>query len=295
MRNIFLISATIIAVLVTLTSQSAAQIQQPPAQRQQIDLSPRPLPRPTPPAPKVTAFAINNAASKTASRTVSLNNTFLTAGGASHYRASENRNFSGSAWQPYSRAPEFKLSAGDGRKTVYFQIKNKDEAVSAIVSDTIILAELRMTNVPLGEVYNYAKGRGYTFTASANDPNSDCRVEVRPAPEGYISHMTLVTQGRAQTFGAKCTFNLFNKSLHEGWTYKFDSKEIGCDSVKGKGGCVVIERPSDGGRNITYKVRGWCDAVPPSLSERSGCTYLIYFRSIKIEGPAGKNWQEAFE
>lgn len=289
MKNIFLIPAAITALLCALSLQSGAQVQQPPVQRQEIDRSPRLMAPQGTPAPKVTSFAINNAASKTASRTVTLNNTFLTAGGASHYRASENRDFSGSTWQPYSRAPVFQLSSGDGQKTVYFQIKNKDEAVSNIASDAITLAERRIVKLHMGEVYDYARGRGYTFTASADDPNADCRI--------WRSDKILIlrTTGTLQTFGAKCTYSLFNKSLHEGWTYKFDSREITCHKVRGKGDCIFIERPPDGGRNINYKVRGWCGAVTPSLTDRSGCFCGINFHFITLEGPAGKNWQEAFE
>ena len=160
MKNIILIPAVITAVLCALSLQSGAQVQQPPVQRQEIDRSPRLHGTARHPAPKVTSFAINNAVAKTASRTVTLNNTFLTAGGASYYRASENRDFSGSTWQPYSRAPVFQLSSGDGQKTVYFQIKNKDEAVSNIASDAIILAERRIVKLNLSEVYDFMPGDG---------------------------------------------------------------------------------------------------------------------------------------
>lgn len=292
MKNVLLIAATIISMLCALSFQSFAQLQPPPRERQEIDLSPRLMPPPPgPTAPKVTAFSINNTAPKTTSRRVTLNNLYLTSGGAAYYRASEKRVFSDSSWQPYSSAPAFQLSSGDGQKTVYFQIKNKNEVVSNIASDTIVLAELKIFKPALGEVYDYAKGQGYTFTAAANDPNSDCRIERSKANNILI----LRTNGRLQTFGAKCTYAIFNKSLHEGWKYKFDNKEITCHPTRGNGDCIFIERPSDGGRNITYKLRGWCGAVTPSLSDRSGCFCGINFHFITLEGPADGKWQDAFK
>lgn len=291
MTKSFLIVTTIIFVFCVFSFQSFAQFQPPPKQQQEIDLTPRLVPQPGPTTPKLTAFTINNAAPKTTSRTVTLNNMYLTAGGAAYYRASEKRDFSGSNWQPYSRAPVFQLSSGDGQKTVYLQIKNKEEMVSNIASDTIVLNERKIFKVHIGEAYDFAKGRGYTFTVSANDPNSDCRIQKSENNNILI----LRTHGRLQTFGAKCTFALFNKSLREGWIYKFDNKEITCHPIRGKGDCIFIQRPSDGGRDITYKFRGWCGAVTPSLSDRSGCFFGINYHFITLEGPADGKWQDAFK
>lgn len=88
--------------------------------------------------PSVTSFAINNGAASTTSRNVTLNNTC--SGSPTHYAASENADFSGAYWQPYSTAPSFTLSAGNGTKRVYFIVKN-DAGQSSVVSDTIELNE----------------------------------------------------------------------------------------------------------------------------------------------------------
>ena len=88
--------------------------------------------------PVVTQFAINDGDATTESRTVTLNNT--TTNTPTHYMASESSAFTGAAWQTYSTAPQFTLSAADGQKTVYFKTKNA-AGESNVVSDTITLEE----------------------------------------------------------------------------------------------------------------------------------------------------------
>jgi hypothetical protein len=72
--------------------------------------------------PKITGFTINNDASTTRSSTVTLNNTATE--NPTHYMASESSSFSGATWRPYSTAPTFSLSSGNGTKTIYFKVKN---------------------------------------------------------------------------------------------------------------------------------------------------------------------------
>lgn len=91
-----------------------------------------------PQPPVVTQFAINADAETTESRTVTLNNT--TENNPTHYMASEGSEFTGAAWEAYSAAPQFILSAGDGQKTVYFKTKN-EAGESNVVSDAITLTQ----------------------------------------------------------------------------------------------------------------------------------------------------------
>jgi hypothetical protein len=53
-----------------------------------------------------------------------------------YYMASEDPNFTGVAWQPYSTVPQSTLSAGSGTKTVYFKTENI-LGESSVMSDTI--------------------------------------------------------------------------------------------------------------------------------------------------------------
>jgi hypothetical protein len=72
--------------------------------------------------PTVTSFKINNGASTTAKGKVTLNN--VATSSPTHYMASEDSNFLGADWQPYSVAPSFNLSDDSGPKTVHFKVKN---------------------------------------------------------------------------------------------------------------------------------------------------------------------------
>ena len=75
-------------------------------------------------------------ATSTVSPVVTLNNSY--SGTPTSYMASESAGFSGASWLPYSSAPAFTLSAGNGTKTVYFIVKNVADMVSAVASDTIL-------------------------------------------------------------------------------------------------------------------------------------------------------------
>ncbi|OOP56248.1 MAG: hypothetical protein AYP45_10060 [Candidatus Brocadia carolinensis] len=93
----------------------------------------------------VTSFSINNSASSTSSRTVTLNNT--TTGDPTEYMASESSAFTDATWQAYSMTPSFTLSAGNGAKTVYFMVR-KGSAESTTVSDSILLSVTVPTPAP---------------------------------------------------------------------------------------------------------------------------------------------------
>ena len=92
----------------------------------------------------VSRFAINNGAANTAQRTVTLEN--RVAGEPTQYRASERADMLDAQWQDYSGAAAFELSAGAGRKIVYFQVRRHAtingadrEVVSPVVRDSISL------------------------------------------------------------------------------------------------------------------------------------------------------------
>ncbi len=95
---------------------------------------------------RVRNFRINNGAETTPDRQVVLN---LEADGSpSQYRASEDLDFAGAEWLTYSAEPVFRLSAGDGRKDVYLQLRRSSamaggniEVLSPVVQDTIILRQ----------------------------------------------------------------------------------------------------------------------------------------------------------
>jgi hypothetical protein len=87
--------------------------------------------------PILQPIQIDGGATLTSSRTVTLNNT-TTGGTPTYYMASQSSTFAGAAWKPYSTAPYFTLSAGNGTKTVYFKVKNA-AGVSKVMSAGIML------------------------------------------------------------------------------------------------------------------------------------------------------------
>jgi alpha-tubulin suppressor-like RCC1 family protein len=89
-------------------------------------------------APEVSSFKINNGAATTANPAVTLPNACEDAASGTHtYMASESSDFTSATWQPYAPVPLFILSGGDGVKTVYFKVKDRFNAVSAVTSATI--------------------------------------------------------------------------------------------------------------------------------------------------------------
>ncbi|MFZ2655711.1 MAG: TIGR03768 family metallophosphoesterase [Victivallales bacterium] len=88
--------------------------------------------------PNVSSFQINGNATSTTSQTVTLNNT-LAGTTPTDYMASEDSDFDGAAWLPYSNAPAFVMSSGAGTKTVYLKVKDGSGTESASVGDSIAL------------------------------------------------------------------------------------------------------------------------------------------------------------
>ncbi|MCX7048805.1 MAG: InlB B-repeat-containing protein [Candidatus Sumerlaeota bacterium] len=88
----------------------------------------------------VSSFLINDGAITATSRVVTLNNACTL--DPVEYIASESSSFSGSSWQPYSSAPIFPLSPGDGVKTVYFKVRSPAGSESPASSDTITLNDM---------------------------------------------------------------------------------------------------------------------------------------------------------
>ncbi|MDH3979726.1 MAG: carboxypeptidase-like regulatory domain-containing protein [Gammaproteobacteria bacterium] len=93
---------------------------------------------------KVERFAINNGAATSAQHSVTLNH--AASGAVTQYRVSERSDFSDAEWQDHAAAPVFKLSEGNGRKQIWFQVRRHSslndavvETVSPAVSDSIVL------------------------------------------------------------------------------------------------------------------------------------------------------------
>ncbi len=89
---------------------------------------------------------INRGAASTSSRIVTLDCAVV--GVPAQYRASEIRDFRNVDWRPYELPVRVELTPGQGKKTVYYQVRRSSEAsgaslqmVSNIVSDSIHLTD----------------------------------------------------------------------------------------------------------------------------------------------------------
>lgn len=88
--------------------------------------------------PILADIAVNNGASSSYSRTVGI--TFNAVGTITDYRVGESATLDGVAWQAYGGTPRvlYTLSAGDGQKKVYLQLRDKATGlVSQIMSDSV--------------------------------------------------------------------------------------------------------------------------------------------------------------
>jgi hypothetical protein len=89
-------------------------------------------------------FRINKGAAVSSDRRVHLN--YDVSGHPNQYRVSEGPDISQSEWQSYSSKPTFTLSPGNGKKTVYLQVRRYSringaaiETVSPVAHDSIVL------------------------------------------------------------------------------------------------------------------------------------------------------------
>lgn len=134
--------------------------------------------------PEISDFAINDDDAVASSRTVVLSS--FTSGLPDEYIASESPSFAGASWYPYSDSVGFQLSAGNGLKTVYFQVRNSAGA-SGVVSDTITLNETEYTvllpgNVPMtfvpvpGSTFQMGRSGGEQDSYLNEDPQHNVTV-----------------------------------------------------------------------------------------------------------------------
>lgn len=91
---------------------------------------------------EIESFLLNAGAVVTENTLVTLDNKIT--GQATQYRASERSDLLDADWQAYERQPRFRVSAGQGNKTIYFQVRRHKvingaaiETRSSIMHDSI--------------------------------------------------------------------------------------------------------------------------------------------------------------
>lgn len=91
-------------------------------------------------APSITAFSINNGASVTTSRNVTLNITAPEAASMKIWGIDGVANEASASWETFSGTKSVTLTSGDGSKTVYVKVRDSVYNESAASSDTITLS-----------------------------------------------------------------------------------------------------------------------------------------------------------
>jgi len=110
------------------------------------------------------SVAINSGAAFATSQSVTLSLTYAAYGSSvSQVRYSNDGVWDTESWEAPVASKSWSLTAGDGSKTVYFQIKDSDGMLSATYSDTITL----YTSNPQG-VIQINNGAAYTNVTTVN-------------------------------------------------------------------------------------------------------------------------------
>ncbi len=91
-----------------------------------------------PQKPEIRSFTINDGATETTQRLVSLQITCT--GTPVDYLASESEAFAGAEWLPYESSPMFTLSVAPGEKTVYLKLRNEVGESSPAFAIILLLA-----------------------------------------------------------------------------------------------------------------------------------------------------------
>ncbi len=168
--------------------------------------------------PRVLSLTINNGQSSTNSYSVTLNNTIE--GAASQYRASQNPNFAGASWQPYTNVPSFTLTGAQGQKNIYFQVRNGND-LSNVISDSINISFNTEYRIPGVLAYDYARTHGFNFAAKADPPSNLASCFFSKKNDVlfmYTQHVASAPAVGAGPLGASCLFELFTgNTLNEGW------------------------------------------------------------------------------
>jgi hypothetical protein len=236
--------------------------------------------------PVVTSLAINGGAASTAATRVTLN---MSVQNASYYRASESSAFTGASWQSWTitAVPSFDLSPGNGTKTVYVQVKNMAGVISPTASDTIILnippAPTRQEyTISGGDAYTFSQTQGFKFSYKVENPLTQLG-QIFVVPPGFLE---LKTAGKNMTLvGSRCDFVLFDgRELKDGWIFKSYDASTG-QLIANRGSSRVDERPTAGSRTIRFRIHLWTEA---------GSSIWFDIHRLKLEGPAGQDWREAF-
>ena len=153
-----------------------------------------------PPIPEVTpeSLVINSGASYTTSRDVFLS---LSARNASQVAVSNLPDFSDAIWESYKTSKIWRLTEGEGVKSVYAKFRNSSGGVSGVISDAIIFDITSPLNV---SGFEAIPGDEQIILNWENPPDEDfLGVRIKGSTEFYPSSPDegiLVYDGSGETF-----------------------------------------------------------------------------------------------
>ncbi len=233
------------------------------------------------PPPQVTSFRINAGATTTATQSVTLDNVVTAAPTA--YRVSESPTaISTVPWvSTYSASMPFTLSAAEGAKTLYYQVKNAN-GESNVMSANITYQKRQLYTIKGGDFYNVANNYGYNSYANKEDATSECFIGIG------VGQQVFGEAGCRGLFGSRCNFSFFgNQQLKNGFVFKtFTGEALQWDL--GKGVISLTSSPASGSNSVLFTTKGWCEANSQKFNWAS---YSI--KDITLEGPAGIDWKKA--
>jgi len=116
------------------------------------------------------SLLINDGSELTQNSLVNLTILASDAYGVKHMLLSESENFTGAEWQPYARTLDWKLSAGDGTKTVYVKVRDANGWESVPASATVAVDTLSpVGTIRINNGANYTGSPTVTLYLNASD------------------------------------------------------------------------------------------------------------------------------
>lgn len=136
-------------------------------------------------APSITAFSINNGATVTTSRNVTLNITAPEAASMKIWGIDGVASEAAASWETFSSTKSVTLTSGDGSKTVYVKVRDSVYNESSATSDTINLSTAIPTITITGpdvSVISEQSGKNIaTFSFSSSMALKAWKVKLVPA------------------------------------------------------------------------------------------------------------------
>ncbi len=234
------------------------------------------------PPPQVTSFRINAGATTTATQSVTLDNVVTAAPTA--YRVSESPTaISTVPWvSTYSASMPFTLSAAEGAKTLYYQVKNAN-GESNVMSANITYQKRQLYTIKAWDFHTAAKPYGFNYYAHPKSIGATCSDVAQGNQYGYIQGVLGFYVGGV--IGSRCDFSLFEgQALQNGFVFKTYKVYSNLVKPASTAEMNLLTSPTPGSTSVNFTFHGWSNA---------GAWAEFSLDTITLEGPAGMDWKKA--